>query len=145
MLASPTLYFDRSLGKALPEALRLLQVPNVIHHHSAPEIAGLHRRRGHNGLFVDNAPDDEWLSFAGQRGWIAFSQDYSMHREAAPLAAIRQNNTKVFYLWGAEASRWAKMRSFADAFDRIIAEAAAANGPFVRRISKAGKVEVVPI
>lgn len=145
MLTGPTLYFDRSLGKALPEALRLLQVPNVIHHHSPPEAAGLKRRRGHNGMFADNAPDDEWLSFVGQRGWIGFSQDYSMHREAAPLAAIRQNNTKVFYLWGAEANRWAKMRAFAEAFDRIIAEAVATKRPFVRRITKAGKVEVIQI
>lgn len=145
MSPSPVLYFDRSLGKALPEALRLLQVPNVIHHHSPPALVGLKHRRGHNGLFADNAPDDEWLSFVGARGWIAFSQDYSMHREPAPLAAIRQHNTKVFYLWGSEANRWAKMRAFAEAFDRIIVEAAAHNGPFVRRVTKAGKLEVVPI
>jgi PIN like domain len=145
MQPHPTLYFDRSLGKALPEALRLLQVPNVLHHHSPPEAAGITRRTGSLSLFADNAPDDEWLEFAGRRGWIAFSQDYKMHRESAPLAAIRQHNTMVFYLWGSQASRWDKMRVFAAAYDRIIAEAANTSGPFVRRVTMAGKLEVVPI
>lgn len=51
-----TLYFDRSLGKALPEALRLLRVQNVIHHHTPPEIVGLRRRANHEGIFAEDAP-----------------------------------------------------------------------------------------
>jgi len=145
MSSEPFLYFDRSLGKALPDALRLLKVPNVVHHHTPPEIVGLKRKRGHNGLFADDAPDDVWLSFVGSKGWIAFSQDYSMHREPAPLEAIRQNNVKVFYLAGAQLSRWDKMRIFAKSYDLIIAEAAKLNGPFVRRVTRHGKLEEVKI
>ena len=138
-----TLYFDRSLGKALPEALRLLKVPNVIHHHTPPEIIGLRRRASHNGIFPEDAPDDDWLSFVGKRGWTAFSQDYKMHREPAPLAAIRQHNVKVFYLWGAESSRWEKMRVFARAYDKIIEVSNSQPGPFVKRITKTGMLEDV--
>lgn len=146
MSPGPILYFDRSLGKALPEALRRLQLVNVIHHHSPPEILGLKRKSGAKAsLFADNAPDDEWLDFAGRRGWISFSQDYNMHREPAPLAAIKQHNAKVFYLWGASANRWAKMRSFAAAYDRILEEATSTPGPFVRRVTMAGRLEVVEI
>ena len=74
---------------------------------------------------------------------IAFSQDYNMHREPAPLAAIRQHKAKVFYLWGAQASRWEKMRSFAAGYERILEEAASTHGPFVRRVTRQGKIEVV--
>lgn len=68
-----------------------------------------------------------------------------MHREPAPLAAIRQHNVKVFYLWGAQATKWQKMQAFAAGFDRIMAEAAATKGPFVRRVTRTGHIEVVQI
>jgi hypothetical protein len=120
-------------------------LPNVIHHHSPPEAAGIQGRGRNRSLFAPEAPDDEWLSFVGHRGWIAFSQDYRMHLEPAPLAAIKQHNAKVFYLWGADAPKWQKMRSFAAAFDRILDEANATDGPFVRRVGKSGAVEAVTI
>jgi hypothetical protein len=125
--------------------LRVLRVPNIIHHHSPPEAAGVRRKKGQTSLFDDDTPDDEWLSFTAQRGWIAFSQDYKMHLEPAPLAAINQHSARVFYLWGADAPRWQKMRSFAAAFDRIIEEAAKTSGPFVRRVTRTGHLEVVSI
>lgn len=145
MASGPVFYFDRSLGTAFPEALRMLNLPNIIHHHSPPEVAGVRGRGRNRSLFADDAPDDEWLSFVGQRRWIAFSQDYKMHLEAAPLAAIKQHGVKVFYLWGADAPKWQKMRSFAAAFDRIVDEAQATSGPFVRRVTKGGHLEVVAI
>src|SRR5664280_1051461 len=112
MSGAPFLYFDRSLGKCLPEALRILRLPNVIHHHSPPECVGVDRVTGQSGLFAQDAPDDEWLEFVSRRRWIAFSQDYSMHLEPAPLAAIKQHDARLFYLWGSQAKRWEKMRSF---------------------------------
>jgi hypothetical protein len=145
MTEAPFLYFDRSLGKCLPEALRQLRLPNVIHHHSPPECVGAKRVPGQSGLFAENAPDDEWLAFVSKRGWIAFSQDYSMHLEAAPLAAIKQHDARVFYLWGSQASRWDKMRCFARAYDSILNEAAATSGPFVRRVTRLGRLETVTI
>lgn len=96
-------------------------------------------------MFVDDAPDDEWLAFVSQRGWIAFSQDYKMHLEPAPLAAMKQHNARVFYLWGSQASRWEKMRSFARGFDNILQEAATTAGPFVRRVDRLGRLEPVEI
>jgi hypothetical protein len=122
----PALYFDRSVGRAMPEALRILRVPNVILQED---------------FFRQDAADDEWLSFAGKHGWITFSQDYAMHREPAPIAAIRAHRVRVFYLWGANATRWEKMRVFARAYDKIIEWATLREGPFVCRVQRDGTLK----
>lgn len=146
MKQGPVLYFDRSLGSSLPLALRVLKVSNVIHHHDDCSVAGLKRGAGEpRTLFTDQTKDDEWLAFAAQRHWIAFSQDYSMHLEAAPLAAIKQHQAKVFYLWGANEPRWQKMRGFTMAYERMLAVAATTPGPFVRRVNRHGHIETVTI
>ena len=144
MAGAPFLYFDRSLGKALPEALRILRVPNVVHHHTPPGLIGLPKKRGQSGLFAKGAPDDEWLSFVSARNWVSFSQDYKMHLEEAPLDAIKQHKARVFYLWGSDVTRWEKMRGFARAYGAII-EASSQPGPFVWRVTQAGKLQSIAI
>ena len=55
----------------------------------------------------------------------------------------------MFYLWGAEASRWEKMRLFAKAYDRIIAAVAAADiagsRPFIYRVDRRGTLKRVAL
>ena len=138
----PTLYFDRCIGKTLPEALLALGVRNVAYQHMQAKKIGIAKR---GSIFQQGVHDDEWLSFVGQRGWVAFTQDYKMHLEPAPLAAIREHRVKVFYLFGSEATRWEKMRVFAKAYDRIIEMARSRNGPFVCRVLKSGKLQDIPL
>jgi|GEM_PF-700033 len=141
MKSALTLYFDRSLGSAFPRALQILRVQNVIHQHMSAKEAGIDDIGRRGSIFQDNATDDEWLSFVGKRGWVAFTQDYKMHLEPAPLAAIREHGVKVFYLWGSDATRWEKMRVFAKAYDRIIETACSKDGPFVFRVLKDGTLK----
>jgi hypothetical protein len=143
---NPTIfYFDRSVGRSVPDALRTLRVPNVVHQHLSPEVAGLRRKRDQACLFPDDTPDDVWLEFVGRHGWVAFSQDYKMHTEDAPLAAIRDHGVRVFYLWGANESRWEKMRALARAWDGILRTIDEVPAPFVRRVLRGGQLEVVDI
>ena len=122
----PTLFFDRSVGTTIPRTLRRLQVPVGI--------------EWHQQHFDSDAPDDLWLPEVGTRGWVVLGFDWSYHLNQAELAAIRQHNVGVFYLWGAEARTWERMFCFARAYDRIVDLAASEAGPFIFRVRRTGSL-----
>ena len=91
-MTSPlTLYFDINLGRRIPEALISLKCPFVIKHH-----LGLLDAEG-NPLFPQNTPDDVWLEYVGQRGWIVISRDGKFHRTAIERETIKQHGVGCFY------------------------------------------------
>jgi hypothetical protein len=85
-------------------------------------------------------PDDEWLAIIGQRGWIAVSHDRKWHASESELAAIKEHNVGCFYLWGAEAVSWEKMRAFARGYDNIMHASKTIKRPFIFDVSKFGKL-----
>ena len=142
-----TLYFDRNIGTRLPEALRLLGLRNVFHHHSPRSQLGLQTVAGRMKLFIDDEPDDSWLKFVGGKGWIVLTQDRKFHASGYEneLSAIKQFSVGCFYLWGAEATTWEKMRSFSRAFDNIMGAAKGTSRPFIFDVSKSGKLQQIAI
>lgn len=125
-----TFYFDRNFGRRLPEALFRADAPfNVEFHHSE-------RNR-----FPQNITDDEWLSVVGQKGWFAFSHDRKWHENAPELAAILQHKIGCFYLWGAQANTWEKVRFFVRHSANIIKLAQTTPRPFLYYVTKNGRVE----
>lgn len=144
---SLTLYFDRNVGTRLPEALRLLGLKNVVHHHSPSSHLGLKAAVGHTGLFDDEEPDDSRLKFVGDRGWFVLTQDRKFHRSGHEneLSAIKQYRAGCFYLWGAEATTWEKMRAFCRAFDNIVWAAKETARPFIFDVARSGKLTPIPI
>jgi PIN like domain len=125
------LFFDRNVGTAVPRALKQLKLPV--------------RVENHESHFNKEAPDDEWLAAVGSREWFVIGHDHMLHRRANELQAIRQYSVGVFYLWGANATRWEKMRVFARAYDRIVAAAEGTPRPFVIRVLKNGRLIPVRI
>ena len=124
-----TLYFDRNIGRAVPEALKTLHLP-VEHQwdHFKPEES-----------------DDIWLRVVGERGWIVFTHDRRLHTRAVELAAIMRWDVGCFYLWGAESSRWEKMRCFARAYDAILEACKNTARPFVYRIENRGTLKQISL
>lgn len=61
------------------------------------------------------------------------------------LSAIKQFSVGCFYLWGAEATTWEKMRAFSRAFDNIIGAAKITAKPFIFDVSKGGKLDPIVI
>jgi len=125
-VAALTFYFDRNVGRQLPEALKLLGL--AVEHH---------------GDHLDHdTPDDHWLAMAGQRGWIVVTHDrkFTLAGYEHEAAAVRQHNVGCFVLWGAEATRWRKMQCFARAYDSICEAAVSTPRPFIYDVARTGKL-----
>jgi hypothetical protein len=124
-------FFDRSVGRAIPEALRILRLRVQVEYHQ------LH--------FPADEQDDRWLPVVGAWGWLVIGQDYKYHRMPSELYALRRYSVGCFYLWGAQAPRWETMRVFAKAYDRIVDAAAATPRPFVYRVFRDGRLVSIPL
>jgi hypothetical protein len=144
-------YFDRNVGKRLPEALKLLQLKNVdkVFHHNTERklVGGLRSSAKLKYLFKPDEQDDVWLEFVGRRGWIVFTQDKKFHRDGYEneISAIKQFNVGCFYLWGADAPTALKALVFLKSFDRIMYAIVNTPRPFIYDISKSGKLTSIPI
>lgn len=128
------LFLDRDVGTALPRALLVLRF-NVQFH-------GLHYHQQH---FPMDCLDDIWLPQVGQWGWTVVGHDSQHHAMPNELSAIIQYNIGCFYLWGAEARRWEKMRCFARAYARIVEAEAHTPRPFIYRVTETGLLQRVRI
>ena len=98
-------------------------------------------------LFGPGAQDDEWLSYVGQQGWIAFSHDGKFHLPGYEneLAAIKQFSVGCFYLWGANHLRWQKALCFLRAYERIVDAARITPKPFIYQVTEKGTLKKVKL
>ena len=78
-------------------------------------------------------------------GWILIGHDRMRYRRSAERSAIQQYQMGCFYLWGAQARRWEKMRCFLKAYERILEAIETIPKPFIYRINRAGRLESVAI
>ena len=128
---SPVLFFDRDVGTALPQALTLLRLPTTVEY-----------LQNH---FPADAQDDTWMPVVGSRGWILIGHDRMHHRRSPERSVIQQYEMGCFYLWGAQARRWEKMRCSLNAYERILEAIDTTPKPFIYRISRASRLESVTI
>jgi len=77
-----TWFVDRSLGRKIVVDLR---------------AAGFQVEE-HSTHFADDAPDSEWLTEAGRRGWAVLTMDKAVRRNALELAAILAGDVACFSL-----------------------------------------------
>ena len=123
---SPVLFFDRDVGISLPRALGVLKVPTRIEHHQ--------------DHFPIDARDDDWMPRVGSMGWFLIGHDSRHHEEESELLAITQHDMGCFYLWGASALRWEKMRCFLRAYEDIVDATARTPRPFIYRVTEKGRL-----
>ncbi len=128
---SPVLFFDRDVGTALPRALGILRLPKPV------EYLQSH--------FPTDTQDDEWMPVVGSRGWILIGHDRMHHRRSPERSAIQRYEMGCFYLWGAQAPRWEKMRCFLNAYERILESIDTTPKPFIYRINRFSRLESVAI
>jgi hypothetical protein len=125
-LLDVTLYFDTNIGTAVPKALELLRLPVGI--------------KWHHNHFAHDTEDDVWLPTVGANGWFVVGHDKKFHARPNELAALKQHEIGCFYLWGAEAPRWEKMRCFVRAYERIVDAALNTQRPFAYNVRENGRI-----
>jgi len=127
------LFFDRSVGVVVPQVLqwKALRFPIQVHYHEEH--------------FAIDEKDDIWLSQVGQWGWTVIGHDIRYHQKPNELSAIKQYRIGCFYLWGAEATRWEKLKCFVRAYDRITEAEANTLKPFIYRVTQRGILRSVAI
>jgi len=127
---SLTLYFDRCIGKKVPEALLKLTCPFQV--------------KWHNGEGFEAAlEDDKWLHEVGAKKWIVISHDAKWHREPPAIEAIRQHKIKCFYLHGANSQMFFKIGSLAHNWRKVTHLINSERGPFIYRISAKNRLSRV--
>ena len=125
------LFFDRDVGVTLPHVLGILKLPTRVEFHQEH--------------FAIDARDDDWMPGVGRSGWVLIGHDSRHHREESELSAIKQHRIGCFYLWGAEASRWEKVRCFLRAYENILEAVARTPRPFIYRVTEKGRLTSVTI
>ena len=106
LASSPELFADRCLGKVTIRRLR--QRGWIIHLFDE--------------VFVDDGQqvsDEEWVAYAGQRGWAGLTKDKRIRRQPA----YRSASTPIFALSNGHISIQDIVEWFSDAEDRILREA----------------------
>ena len=119
-------FFDRSVGRIIPQTLVQLNPPVQIEYYDAH--------------FLMDEPDDEWLPIVGSDGWFVIGQDSHYHLRPNELAALKLYNVGCFYLGDAEQTRWETIRIFMRAFDKIVKAAEQTPLPFVFRVDSRGRL-----
>lgn len=127
-----TFYFDRNIGKRLPEALTHLRAPFDVRWHNEQK-------------FRHDMPDDEWMEIIGTRGWVVISQDYKFHLEAFEQLAVKQHKLKCFYLPDTGAKTWITMCVLVRSHTKMLEICNAESAPFIYDIKSNGRLVKVPI
>lgn len=127
-----TFYFDRNIGRRLPEALIHLRPPFEV--------------KWHNGeKFPPNMPDDEWMAIVGGKGWIVISQDYKFHMENFENFAVKQHGLKCFYLPDTGARAWTTAYAFIRAHNRMLDLCNLQSAPFIYDLKSNGRLTKVKL
>ncbi len=122
-------FVDRSLGrKAVPDALR-----------EAGETVVVHDER-----FAQNAPDEEWLAQAGEKGWIVLSADKRIRYRENEFGALREAGVRAFILTAKSQMTGVQMgEAFVSALPHIKQCALQHEGALIAHVWRDGRVQVV--
>ena len=120
-----TFFFDRSIGKAVPQALRAVRVHAVSHDDHYPA-----QRR---------VPDESWIEDQTELGHVLVTKDKGIRHRASEVAAIRSADARLLVLTDRRANRLRMLRAIMIAWPKIesIVDTEVI-GPWIVTISAAG-------
>ncbi len=115
----PEFFIDRSLGRH-HLAAALTDCGLVVH--TLASVYGEER--------AQTVSDDEWLAFAGARGWVVLMKDDAIRRRPAEIEALRVAGVRAFCLTNANLRAADQSERFVTNRHRMI-QRAAKSGPFI--------------
>ncbi len=119
-----TFFFDRSVGRTVPEALKLL----------GADVIKL------DDLFAPQTPDDQWLHAAAQNGWTIITKDKRIRFNEAERRAIEDARVGCFVLLNPKLTRWTMAKLLMQVWDRLEEIAASEPRPFIFGLRADGSV-----
>lgn len=125
------LFFDRNTGTSVPKALELLRPPFQVEYHQK--------------YYQADMADDLWMPEVGEKGWTIIGHDRNLHQNESELAAIQKYKLGCFYLWGANAKKWDKMKLFLKAYEQIAVMSVNTQRPFVYSVKKNGGLKRIKL
>jgi len=121
-------FVDRSLGrKAVAEALRAAGARVEIHDDHLPQ----------------DAADEDWLAYVGVRNWVALTQDARIRYHELEFRALLRAKVRAFVLTAKGLRGEENAAIIVNALPAILRFLAKHPGPFVARISRNSKVEML--
>ncbi len=121
-------FIDRSLGrKAVAEALR----------------ANGARVEIHDDHLRQDARDEEWLAYVGARSWVVLTQDDRIRYHALELGALLDAKVRAFVLTAKGLRGEENAAIIVNALPAILRALARHSGPFVARIARNSKVDML--
>lgn len=120
-----TFFFDRSIGKAVPQALRAVGVRAAPHDDRYPA-----QRK---------VPDETWIKEQTELGHVLVTKDKAIQHRASEVAAIRSADARLLVLTDRRANRLRMLRAIMIAWPKIesIVDQELV-GPWIVTISAAG-------
>jgi hypothetical protein len=123
-------FFDENLGKQLALGLRGFG-EDAIH---LTEV------------FAPGTPDEEWLPYVGEKGYILFTIDKRIRRRPLQKSLIREHKVGAFFLMGKTMSRWNYIRQVVMAWEKIEQTVERETPPFAFQISAQGtQINKIPL
>lgn len=124
----PPFFVDRSVGKHIvPSALR--QAGVVCH--------------AHDDHFAPDAPDENWLKRAGAAGWVVITKDTRIRYREPERAALIAANVRAFVFTTADLNGAEMADMVVQALPAIARLCARMRTPFIARIGKGGRLNVL--
>jgi hypothetical protein len=125
---SPVFFVDRCLGRrAFPEPLRECGLLVELH----------------DDHFDVAAPDEEWLSEVGRRGWIVLTRDLRIRYRAIEREAALANGVRMISLTARRLAAEELGRAFAASIDRVINFLTRHPRPFIATMGRTGDLRIV--
>jgi hypothetical protein len=125
-LETAVFFIDRSLGKrVIPDRLRETGLTVEVH----------------DDHFAQNAPDEEWLTEVGKRGWYVITRDDRIRYRRLEAEAVRNARVGMFVVVSKNLTGPQAADAIVKAVNRIRRYIRSHRRPFLAKIYRDGRVE----
>jgi hypothetical protein len=97
----------------------------------------------HDSVFAQDTPDEEWLTRAGNEGWIVLTKDKLIRKRPIEREALVAAAVRAFVFTGGNMSGVEMAESIVAAIPRMLRVIASTRAPFIARITGSGIVDVI--
>ena len=124
------LFIDRNLGKHIvANALRTAGIRCEIHDDHLPQ----------------DAPDEEWLSLVGRKGWVAIGRDKNIRYRSGEKAALIEANARLLVVRAKQTTGLDIAELLIAYIKRIRRFVQKHDAPFIAGITRDGKIAKYPL